>query len=98
MVQLGTAEELVINPATNHVREFTRDIPKGKLLTVSSVMDAPAAHGVSGISIDATDLISDVAARVIGHDGPVAVIDKGGQPIGSLSRDRVVEVLFSKEP
>jgi glycine betaine/proline transport system ATP-binding protein len=98
MVQLGTAEELVINPATNHVREFTRDIPKGKLLTVSSVMDAPAAHGVSGLSIDATDLISDVAARVIGHDGPVAVIDKGGQPIGSLSRDRVVEVLFSKEP
>ncbi len=98
IVQLGTAEELVINPATNHVREFTRDIPKEKLLTVGSVMGAPAADGGSGSSIKATELISDVAARVIQNDGPVPVVDEKGQPVGSLSRDQVVEVLFSKGP
>ena len=96
IVQLGTAEELVINPATDYVRDFTRDIPKGKLLTVGSVMGAPPEDAANGFSIEATELISDVAARVIGHDGPVAVVDGDGQPIGSLSRDQVVEVLFSK--
>ncbi len=54
-VQLGAAEELVINPATNHVREFTRDIPKGKLLTVGSVMGAPAADCGNGFSINPFD-------------------------------------------
>ncbi|MEE9294345.1 MAG: betaine/proline/choline family ABC transporter ATP-binding protein [Phycisphaerae bacterium] len=98
IVQLGTAEELVTNPATNHVREFTRDIPKGKLLTVGSVMGVPSADGGNGFSIKATELISDVAARVIGHDGPVPVVDEKGQPVGSLSRDQVVEVLFSTGP
>lgn len=98
IVQLGTAEELVTNPATNHVREFIRDIPKGKLLTVGSVMGAPAADGGSGSSIKATELISDVAARVIRNDSPVPVVDEKGQPVGSLSRDQVVEVLFSKGP
>ncbi len=98
IVQLGTAEELVINPATDYVREFTRDIPKGKLFTVGSVMGAPAADGGKGLSIKATELVSDVAARVIGHDGPVPVVDEKGLPVGSLSRDQVVEVLFSKGP
>ncbi|MEE8507166.1 MAG: betaine/proline/choline family ABC transporter ATP-binding protein [Kiloniellales bacterium] len=98
IVQLGTAEELVINPATNYVREFTRDIPKGKLFTVGRVMGAPAADGGKGFSIKATELVSDVAARVIRHDSPVPVVDEKGRPVGSLSRDQVVEVLFSKDP
>lgn len=98
IVQLGTPEELVINPATNYVREFTRDIPKGKLLTVSSVMGSPDSVSGNGFSIKATELISDIAARVIGHDGPVPVVDEKGQSVGSLSRDQVVKVLFSKEP
>ncbi len=96
IVQLGTAEELVVNPATDYVRDFTRDIPKGKLLTVGSVMGTTPEDAGNGFSIEATELISDVAARVISHDGPVAVVDGDGQPIGSLSRDQVVEVLFSK--
>ena len=49
-------------------------------------------------AIKIENLYKEYRLGVIGHDGPVAVIDKGGQPIGSLSRDRVVEVLFSKEP
>jgi len=96
IVQEGTAEELVLKPATNYVREFTRDIPKGKLLTVGSIM-APHSDGSSdGLSIKPSELISNVAAKVIGHDGPVVVVDEKNNPVGSLSRDQVVEVLFSK--
>ena len=97
IVQEGTAEELVLNPATNYVREFTRDIPRGKLLTVGSIMAPPVSGGDSGLSIKPTELISNVAAKVIRHNEPVLVVDEGDKPVGSLSRDQVVEVLFSKE-
>ena len=50
IVRLGTAEELIINPATIHVREFTRDIPKDKSSTVGSVLGAPAADCGNGFS------------------------------------------------
>ena len=96
IVQLGTAEELVVNPATDYVRDFTRDIPKDKLLTVASVMSTAAPAGADGACVDATALISDVAARVIGNDGPVAVVNGEGRQVGSITRDRVAEVLFSK--
>ena len=97
IVQLGTAEELVVNPATDYVRDFTRDVPKGKLLTVASVMGAPAAAANGGLSIKPDESISDVAARVISHDGPVPVVDERGQSVGSLTRDQVVDVLFTRE-
>jgi glycine betaine/proline transport system ATP-binding protein len=96
IVQLGTAEELVLNPVNNYVREFIRDIPVGKLLTAGSVMGAPASNSDNRFSIKATELIFDVAARVLDHDVPVSVVDENGRLVGSLSRDQVVEVIFSR--
>ena len=34
IIQVGTAEELITNPATDYVAEFTKDIPRAKLLTL----------------------------------------------------------------
>ena len=102
IVQIGTAEELVVNPATDYVRDFTRDVAKGKLLTVARVMAPPlneasggGANG--GLTIKASESVAAVAARVIGHEGPVAVVDEAGRAVGSLSRDQVVDVLFARE-
>ncbi len=97
IVQIGTAEELVVNPATDYVRDFTRDVAKGKLLTVARVMAAPLNEANGGLTIKASESVADVAARVIGHEGPVAVVDEAGRAVGSLSRDQVVDVLFARE-
>ena len=97
IVQLGTAEELVTNPATDHVRAFTRDIPKAKLLTVRSIMGpTDAVHG-DGAEIGGDQLIGDVAGLVIGQDKPVSVVDPSGKLVGSLTRGQVVDVLFSDD-
>ena len=39
IIQVGTPEQLVINPATNYVKEFTNDILRSKVLTASSIME-----------------------------------------------------------
>ena len=46
--QIGTPEELLTNPATDYVREFTKDVSRDKLLTVGSVMDKAANGGADG--------------------------------------------------
>ena len=97
IVQLGTAEELVTNPATDYVRAFTRDIPKAKLLTVGSIMGpVDAIHG-DGPEIRDDQLIGDVAGLVIGQDKPVSVVDPSGKLVGALTRGQVVDVLFSDD-
>ena len=40
-VQTGTPEELVTNPINEYVRDFTRGVPRSKVLTARSVMIPP---------------------------------------------------------
>ena len=40
-VQVGTPEELVSNPIDDYVRDFTRDVPRSKVLTARSIMTPP---------------------------------------------------------
>ena len=48
IVQIGTAEELITNPATDYVAEFTRDIPRAKLLSVASLMQSTKRRTQAG--------------------------------------------------
>jgi len=94
IIQIGTPEALVTNPATDYVAEFTKHIPRDKLLTVRGVMEAVPADGLAEAAVSADDKIAAVAGRIIGHDRPVRVIDADGETIGSVSRQRVVDVVF----
>ena len=96
IVQIGTAEELITNPATEYVEKFTRDVSREKLLSVASVMGAASSDaGTSPIRPDAK--LSDVAAQVLSVGGPVAVVDAAGETIGSLTRDDIIDALFKDQ-
>ena len=93
--QLGTAEELITNPATDYVEEFTKEISREKLLTVRSVMH-PAAGTESGdATVDADALLSLVAAKILRQDRPVRVLQEG-EPVGVVTREHVIEALFGE--
>ena len=40
IIQIGTPEELVLNPATDYVAEFTRDVQRAKVMSARSLMRA----------------------------------------------------------
>ena len=41
IVQLGTPEEIVTSPADDYVREFVKDVPRGKVIPVNNIMEEP---------------------------------------------------------
>jgi glycine betaine/proline transport system ATP-binding protein len=41
IVQVGTAEEIVAHPADEYVSEFVKDVPRGKVVAVESIMEQP---------------------------------------------------------
>ena len=96
IVQFGPVEELVLNPATDYVRDFTKEIPKEKFLTVGRVM-GPVVADCGTLSIGESDLIGDVAAKVIDYEGVACVRDEHGQAVGSLTRGHVAKILFPEE-
>ena len=78
IVQIGTAEELITNPATEYVEKFTQDVSREKLLSVGSVMnDAGLADAAVG-AVDADSKLFDVASQVLVDDRVAPVVNGEG--------------------
>ena len=96
--QIGTAEELLANPATDHVREFTKDIAREKLLTVGSIMvGGPTAGADSDVSVGRDDTLAAVAGKVIRHGAAVRVVDEAGVLVGAITGDHILDALYGRE-
>lgn len=77
VVQIGTPEEILTEPATGYVAEFVQDVDQGRVITVSDVMIEPRP-------IDPTSgLRSAVAA--IGERAGAFVLDGTGVPSAVLT-------------
>lgn len=100
IVQLGTPEELVVNPADDYVSEFTKTAPKAKLIRAQTAMQP--LTGFTGLGDDddtvpASAPIEVAAPTVLGSKGRAIVIDEQGRPIGELTRSHVIDLLFGTQ-
>jgi len=93
LVQLATPEDMVSAPADDYVREFTRNAPRDRILTVGAV--ASREHvPVNGVNVLASAKIGDAAALVLSSDKAIAVIDADGKPVGAIDRKRMIAALY----
>ena len=85
------------NPANDYVAEFTREIPRPKVLSVRSVM-LPLDGKVKCLgSVSEDTKIEDLASRVFKQKEPIAVIDEKENAIGQITQAVVLEVLIKKD-
>ena len=97
IVQIGTAEDLVISPATDYVEAFTKDLPRDKLLTVGSIMEPKnGALNSDAIDIPADSLVTNVIGRMFTEEGPFKVVDAEGAAVGAISRKTIIDKIFTK--
>jgi glycine betaine/proline transport system ATP-binding protein len=96
IIQTGTAEQLLLDPATPYVAAFTADAPRSKVLTARAVMRPLDGTGLHG-EIAADACIGDIAARIEAANGPMAVVEDG-RVVGQLDRQAVVTVLVGAAP
>jgi glycine betaine/proline transport system ATP-binding protein len=92
IIQIATPEELVLAPATDYVAEFTRHIPRSKVLSVGALMQEGGKGDGPAVNVSAR--IDKVAEQVIAADGPISVVDDNGEVVGSIDRAAVASVLF----
>ncbi|WP_282605182.1 glycine betaine/L-proline ABC transporter ATP-binding protein [Pelagibius sp. Alg239-R121] len=100
IIQTATPEELVLHPATEYVAEFTRHIPRAKILTARSVMlpiansGSVAPENCAG-EVRAGDRIEDIADPIEAAAAPFRVVEDG-EVIGTIDRRAVVDVLVGR--
>ena len=95
IVQVGTAEQLITNPATDYVAEFTKDIPRAKLLTLNSLADKSDVNEYS-MRLSGSEKIINVSAKILKSESNISITDSNNNIIGSINKDKIIKILFEK--
>jgi len=97
-VQVGTPEELVLNPQTDYVSAFTKDAPRAKVLTVRAAMKPipsgapiPSNHHIVHPDMKLEEVMPFVAAT----DTPIPVLDDASAALGFIDRTSVMQALVA---
>ena len=99
VVQIGTPEHIVTNPADDYVADFVQGISRLKVVFAHTIMEPPEAyeaeHG-DQLNTDAwpeaepeADLDS-LVNLIIGEDKPIAVRSGDGQLVGVVTKDSLL--------
>ncbi|MFF0162723.1 glycine betaine/L-proline ABC transporter ATP-binding protein [Streptomyces sp. NPDC005263] len=96
IVQIGTAEDILVRPADDYVASFTKDVDRSRVLTASSVMDTSVSGGGPGCSCEtatADTPFAELCAISARLSHRVSVVDKDNQVIGVVPRERLIRFL-----
>ncbi|MFL9945830.1 ATP-binding cassette domain-containing protein [Paraburkholderia agricolaris] len=93
VIQIGTAEDLVLRPANDYVRAFVQDIPREEVVSVRALVEPMSPGADATAPLNADDKIGAVVSRVIASDRPLAVRDDEGNLVGQVSRASLAEWL-----
>jgi glycine betaine/proline transport system ATP-binding protein len=93
VVQAGTPEDLVLHPATPYVAEFTRNVPRAKVVKVGSVMK-PALAGLNGAAVPTRATVAEAAPRFGAGIDLLRVEDGEGRTAGALHRADVIDIMM----
>ena len=96
IVQAGSPQELVANPADDYVADFVRDVPKSHVLTLRWIMRAPdPADPLDGPSFPAETIIRDALHVAAATDKPIRVTD-ADRPVGLVDRSQILEAIAGR--
>ena len=93
IVQQGTPEEIVLSPATDYVREFTKAVTKAKVLRVTSAMRPASGTEPTG-TVAARATVIEAAPEFLGGAEVLRVTGENGKTLGHLHRTDVVDLLL----
>jgi glycine betaine/proline transport system ATP-binding protein len=93
IIQMGAPEELVLNPATDYVAEFTRDVNRAKVMSAQSLMTRGKMHEAHAGKVEAKAKIETFAAEIVHAKAPFAVVDGNGKLVGEIAPKAVIDLL-----
>jgi glycine betaine/proline transport system ATP-binding protein len=94
IVQVGTPEQIVAHPINDYVREFTKDVPRVKVLTARSVMQPVySKEQLIGRAIAIDTTLEALIPLTVDSDEGVSILDEENNLVGIVDRKAVMLAL-----
>jgi glycine betaine/proline transport system ATP-binding protein len=97
IIQQGTGEQIVLRPANDYISSFVRDIRRGHVITVSSILRRGAV-AESAVVLPANTLLEDAARAMTGAETNRAnVVDINGSHLGMITLSKTVAEMIAPD-
>ena len=101
LVQVGTPEDIIMNPADDYVKAFVKDVNRAKVLRARAVMVKPDRVNGSEVKladtykVDGDTYIEEFLPRVLRERSTIVVVDKKGDTMGYIT-EKELAISLSK--
>ena len=97
IVQIGTPDEVVAQPADDYVKDFVSEVPKAHVLTLKWVMREPRpGESMDGPALPVSTIVRQAARAAIASDAPIRVMD-GDTLVGVVDEEDIMRVVVAEE-
>ncbi len=96
IVQTASPEELVLDPATDYVAEFTKHIPRAKVVRLATIARPLTGDSFAG-DLAGNLRVAEAADRIEAAGAPFRVLGADGRVLGQVDGRMVVDVLIGRE-
>jgi glycine betaine/proline transport system ATP-binding protein len=92
-VQVGAAEHVVLRPVNDYVAEFTKDVPRARVLTARTIMQPIRTTIENSRTVLVTLKLDDLLPLVAATDAALPVVDEEDNLVGCIDRTSVMLAL-----
>ncbi len=92
IVQIGTTEEILQEPADDYVRAFVQDVDRSRVLTAGAVMEEPV-----GVILQREGPSAALREMRLRQTGSLLIVDKQKRLVGAATDEDVVRIVRSGE-
>lgn len=97
VVQIGTPEELILNPVDDYVAQFTGEVPRIKILRAAQCAELIANRPERLPRVDPDARVEGFLKTLANHPIGVDVIGPGGEYLGTVTAGTLIRTLAKSE-
>ena len=93
LVQDGNAEEILLKPADQYVANFVKDVNRIKVLKIKTILDQGGERANSNPTVNVNDSIENCLPAILESQSGLNVIDEKNNFVGSVSKNKIIDIL-----
>lgn len=91
VIQQGTGQEIVLNPADDYIMNFVRHVNRAKVIRIETVMERDSTDLSDGVELPVGTLLEKAASTLLASGKQLVVVtDPNGKRLGVLSLHRLL--------
>ncbi len=95
IVQIGSPVELIMNPVDDYVRDFTKDVPWGRILQAADIVEKQKGSAKGKGRISGDTLLEHLLPQLVDHKDGLIVEANDGSILGAVTAQGVIAALAS---